>query len=520
MMTQQSSGDKRLQFPLDRPAELDIVGGTKFGRYPKISTEQTINMIVSDGALVHHYGYQAVAEIGNGTAREVYSSPKFEHLIVVVGNGVYTVGPAPYPVLRVGTLASRDGFVYIAENTANQIAIVDGSFVYIFNYATNVFTKVTVPFEPVYITYQDTYFIAADGASNQWFLSANSDGTSWPAGAGNVGLFQTKPATMVAVQTFDRQLLVMAQTGTESWTDVGSSQATPLFPYQRNNSWSIDYGCLSAQTIATGYGMTVWLGNNEKSGITLQVSTGGQPQQITNDGLEFLFSSLTAPQDSYGFLYKLDGHIYYQFTFVTDNYTFVYDFSTQMFFTMQDVDRNYHIAKRIAFFDNSYYFVSFADGKLYQMGSEFLTFNGAEIPRIRVCKNIRLPNLDRFVIDCISITLETGINPNFITGNNGYLLEEDGSFLLQEDLTSFFLLEYTPTFTSTASSSAVDLSISKDGGYSYGNIVTKYLRGLGQRANTFRFWNIGGNQNDMVLQFRFWGLGRFVIIGGEVDVHV
>ncbi len=42
---------------------LDIVGSTKFGRYPKISVEQTWNMIISDGFLVPFAGYLKVAEL-------------------------------------------------------------------------------------------------------------------------------------------------------------------------------------------------------------------------------------------------------------------------------------------------------------------------------------------------------------------------------------------------------------------------------------------------------------------------
>ena len=36
---------------------LDLVGGNKFGRYKKVSVEQTFNMMVSDDALVDYAGY-------------------------------------------------------------------------------------------------------------------------------------------------------------------------------------------------------------------------------------------------------------------------------------------------------------------------------------------------------------------------------------------------------------------------------------------------------------------------------
>jgi len=39
---------------------LGMVGGNNFGRYPKISAEQTFNFIVSDNALVPYAGYKNV----------------------------------------------------------------------------------------------------------------------------------------------------------------------------------------------------------------------------------------------------------------------------------------------------------------------------------------------------------------------------------------------------------------------------------------------------------------------------
>lgn len=470
------SGDKRVQMPNNKLIPLTIVGGNGFGRYPKISSEQTFNMIVSDQCLVPFYGYTTSSKISpNGQGREIYNSVKFNHLIAVIDDGVYSIA-AGGSFSRVGTLNTSSGPAYIADNDAGQIAISDQLNIYIFNYIANTFQIVTTDFIPGTIAYQDTYFISPALGTNQWRLSANNDGTSWPPDAQHVGEFQTKTANVVAVTPLDRQLYVFGQTGCEPWYDVGNI----LFPYQRTNFYSVDYGVLNAETIATGFDMMVWLGSNEKSGIALLYSQGAAPQQISTDGLNFVFSRLKNPQDSFGFLFKLDGHIYYQFTFRTDNITYVYDFNTGLFFTLTDNKMNRHIAKRIAFFNNQYFFLSFIDGNIYSMSSDITTFNGQEIPRIRVCQNIRFPNADRFVVDNANITMESGINNSV---------------------------------------SRVDMSVSVDGGYSYKTVGSKRLKGLGQRKNEMNFWNLGGIDNDFVMQFRFWGEGRFVIIGGSVSMH-
>jgi hypothetical protein len=66
---------------------LKMVGGTAFGSYPKISSETTFNMFISDNWLVPFAGYVNVAaSISDGIGRDIYSSDKLGKLIVCIGN--------------------------------------------------------------------------------------------------------------------------------------------------------------------------------------------------------------------------------------------------------------------------------------------------------------------------------------------------------------------------------------------------------------------------------------------------
>lgn len=469
------SASRNLQYPLSKILPLDIVGSTEFGRYAKISTEQTFNMIISDNALISFDGYKSVAALtSSGLSREIYTSYRYQHMIVVINDGVYTIDSTLH-VVKIGTISTTVGNVFITENLGGQIAITDGSNIYIFNYINSTFQTIKVDFLPGAIAFQDTYFICADLSSNQWRLSANNDGTQWPPGASNVGELQTKACNTVACVTLDRQLYVFGQTVTELWQDIGYT----LFPYQRNNYMSIDYGCLSTETIASAFGKLVWLGINEKSSISLMYTQGGQPTRISNDGLDYIFTNLTNPSDSFGFLFRSNGHVFYQLTFRTDNLTYLFDFETNRFFTLTDNKLNHHIAKRITFFNNTYYFISFDDSKLYQLSPNFYSYDGNEIPRFRICKNLRIPTGDKFVIQNLHITMESGYSP-----------------LPQ----------------------VIDLSISKDGGASYQNIQRNTLNVLGNRKNTVNFYRLG-MYNDAVIKFAFWGFERFVIIDGQVRVY-
>jgi hypothetical protein len=466
--------------PISKSLPLDIVGSTKFGRYPKISIEQTYNMIISDGFMVPFAGHELVSLIApNGQGRGIYSSTRFEHMILVIDNGVYTVN-TNLSVSKIATIDTFDGDVFIDENNAGQIAICDKSNIYIFNYVANTFAKASIDFLPGYICFQDGFFIAPDQLTAQWRLSDPNNGLNWPDDAPNVGEFQTKPDRLVATLRFPGKgnlLMVFGKTVTEQWYDTGSQ----LFPYQKNTFANIDYGCLNAATIASNDDMVVWLGSNEKSGPVIMYTTGGNAQRVSNDGIDFKFAQLNNPTNAYGFLYKQDGHILYQITFPDprDNLTYLFDFTTQKIFTLSDEYMNFHIAKKIVFFNNSYYFVSFSDGNLYEINTRFTTYNGAEIPRIRVCAPIRLPDQSRFVINNVTFTIEQGDSSNV---------------------------------------QSVDFSMAKDGGQSVGSSNRKNLNRLGHRPNRLNWWSLG-SANDLTCQFRFWGEGRFVCSNGLVSIY-
>lgn len=444
--------------------DLGIVGGASFGRYPKISIENTYNMIVADNALVPYPGYRSVLNVQSSEgAREIFRSISFDHMIIVIENDVFAISTA-LGKFKIGELVSEEGAVYITENGIDKIVFVDGTEnIYIYDtvhgFSIIPNTIATFGFRPIYITFQDGYFIVADGDSNEWRLSAPNDPTQWPTDGSGTGKLQTRGDRPQAVVEFKRQLFVMGTAVSEIWHDVGNT----LFPYQRDNSTAVNYGVLSAQTIACEFDLLVWLGQNKNAGPVILVSTGGAPETLATDGIEYLLDSLQDASDSSAFLFQENGHTFYQITFNTDNISLTYDFKTKLFFTLTNYNYDYHIAKRATFFNNKNYFVSYVDGKLYQFGNEFTDYDGHAIPRVRITKPFRRPDGSMFQINNIQLTLEQGLSTQI---------------------------------------QKVYLSLSKDGGESFGNILTKELNNFGNRRNRLRFFNLG-MANDVSVKFVF-----------------
>lgn len=477
---------------------LGMVGGCTFGRYPKISLAQTYNMIHSDDGLVPFAGYRLSSSLINGgKGRGAYASNRFNRIIAIVDDTVFSIETSldarshiiTVPTV-IGLLSTSSGDVFIAENNADQIAICDFTHIYIYNYGDNTFSIASINFQPGYIEFQDGYFISIDVNQAKWRLSDPNQGLSWPDDANHVGLLQTKPDKLIAAVRFPGKgnlLLVIGKTVVEPWYDIGSQ----LFPYQRSNYNNIDYGCINAATIAANDEMVVWLAQNEKSGPVIAVSDGADIKPLSTDGINYQLSNITYPDQSFASLFKQDGHLIYMITFYNpvDNFTIIYDFNTEEFFYLTDDKRNCHIAKKIVFLNNNYFFVAHNDGNLYLMDSDFYDGNGKDIPRIRVLENFRLPDGNPFAIQNITFTLEQGashfssLDPNF----NPHLQR-------------------------------IDLSISKDGGQKFSNVLSKQLNYSGVRPNRLNYFRLG-RANDLICQFRFWGQGRFVVLDGLMSYY-
>ena len=516
---------------------LKIVGGNLFGRYPKISIEETFNFIVSDNFLVPYAGYKNVLDLlSNEQGRGLYSSSVGNIMIAVIGFGVYSITPDLTPNL-VGELFTNTNDVYIAENNNFQICITDGVYVYVYNYSDSSFKTsnpsgpggalVNFPttFSPGYISFQNGQLIIACINTQVWQLSDFNNALVWPQEPQNQGAIQSKPCTIQAAVPLPgggNNLLVFGTNVAESWQYVGSA----LFPYQRNPSFNIDYGCLNAASIAALENFVVWLSFNEQAGPALSYTTGGPVQNISTDGIAFKFGELTNPENCTGFLFRQDGHLIYQFTFITDNLSYAYDFNSKLFFTVTDDQMNYHIAREVVFFNNNYYFVSLNAGNIYGFGTQYTDAdygdgNVKQIPKVRICPPLRLANQRYFINKSLGFTVENGepnqgtttVIPNF--GNGNYLLTQDGDYLLTQD--GNYLVTQAGVTTRTSYSEAVDLSISRDGGYSFGSSIRLSMNPTGQRKSRFIFQRLG-IANDTTFQLRFSGFGRFVVTDGICEV--
>jgi len=481
---------------------LKIVGGNNFGRYPKISVEQTFNMIVSDDALVPYAGYKSVltqSPIQKG--RGLYASSRGNLMVAVWESSVYRIDEAAgvFTATLIGLLQTSQGDVYMAENNNAQIAITDGVNIYGYQWnnppalLSSNGGGITIPallVNPGYISFQNGRFVVVNTSSKQWYLSAANNVTSFPDTAPFTGSLESKPDTAQAALPTPgggNTLVLFGHTVMEQWQDIGAA----LFPYKRSSTTSVDFGTINASSIAALDNYIVWLAANESSGVSLMVYSGSNSQRISSDGLDFKLATLSNPENCSAFLFRQDGHIIYQFTFIDDNLSYIYDITTKQFFSVTDENMNYHPAKNVVFFQNKYYFVSINGGNLYEFSSAITDIEYSDgvkhvIPQIRITPPIRLPDQSMFIIKSLGFTVENG--------------------------------QQAEPITPPDTSAAIDLSISRNGGESFGTTVRVDMNPKGKYISRLIYQRLG-QANDATFQIRFIGYQRFVAFDGIVEIY-
>lgn len=552
--------------PESNQLPVKVVGSSAFGRYPKINAEKTYNMFITTGGegdseerwLVNFAGYQrALTLLPAGQCRALYNVIRGNFLIAVVNDTVFQILPS-FQVVNVGNLSTTSGEVFIADNLSQQVCFVDGTNAYISFYTDTTISPPVIQTDgalsgsppaliPNYVEYHNTYFLFGNGSKtatgSQWYAySRNADtGASAITQSAQLAL-QTKADFAIAVKRLPglgNNVIVFGETVAEIWTQVPGTQV-----YERNPTKNIDYGCISVATIGEGDNYIAWLAVNADDAPVILTYDGNNQNRISTDGIDYQLSQVKHPEQSTAILYRTDGHLFYQLTFFNteDNLTFLYDFTTNLFFNLSDQALNYHPARQIVYFNLKQYFCSLNNGSLYELSSNITNINENLVTttnpdpnliyamqRIRVTPSIREQNSTRFIANSLVLTLEQGTDPNFIgiptadiiitestfSPSNDPIVTELGSVLVTEDSVS---ADDTTLMTVGYYAPRIDLALSKDGGMTWSNYVSRTLHPLGYRKNILH-WEGMGVANDLCFKFRFWGTYRFVVNQAMADIR-
>jgi len=513
--SQVASSEKRTQVPIQ------VVGSSTFGRYSKISGRKTYNFFISDDWLVPYAGYKRVLQLEPQSSsfvagRGIFKSVRGKLVIAVINSAVWSLDEV-LGATFIGNIATNSGPVFMAENLSGQICIVDGVNAYIYNrYNLSLTTQTNVEIPdwliPNYVCFHDTYFLIGNG-------DTTGNGARWGAFSADTDTtivltydlaLQTKAdyaRAIVPLSEKGNNVLVFGSCVCEIQNNVGG-----LRGYQRVSTINIDYGVLSVATIASSDNFVCWLAINESSPPVIMYFDGGQHHTISTDGIDYVLGSLHNPQKSVGFIFKEDGHVFYQITFYDpeDNLTLIYDFNTKKFFHLSDTYLNYHPARQVITVGNRNFFISLNNGSLYEMGTDFTSYDENIHPR-------RHPNYDltqNNIIprQVIGDTFRLPGRPDTFRACRFNLLMEQGEDENYSELAAQIQvgLDYTPK---------VSLSYSKNGAVTYSEEVPRTMNYRAHPENITQ-WQRFGRMNEFTHKLKFWTYGRVVVGNAILEIII
>jgi len=558
----------------------EVCGSFNNQRIGELDSERTINMfefIDPDGkkpkSLFPTAGILtqiSLPAIGAIRAMFVFGkTPATSKLYVVCDSKFYEINSS-FVAVEKGTLSTSSGYCAIDANTF-QIIIVDGQNGYIYDTNTGLFTTITdsnFPARPIDVTAFDNYFVVAAGETNTFYVSENNQGLVWgllstlftiaapptdtliltvptvyqtgtpvtvtgatlpsPLVAGTIyyaifvdsthiklslvangtpiimttagvapftvtnnGQLQTAnvtthPGNIVACRTLHRRLFLFTSTYTEIWENAGAAN----FPFRRNNAFLIELGTVGAQSIKTGFDRMFFLSQDRDGLGAVMMVTGVQAIPISNTALDFQLQNYNNPSSCDVALYRENGIIFYRLNFTEDNHTYVYNvsMSTQqnpMWHEEQMLNGNRHVTGVNANFIGANYFGHYSKNVIYYSDDSLVTNDNEAIPRIRITKDLVRPDYRGIRINRMQLDLLQGV------------VDDVG-------------INEAPV---------VFMSVSKDGGVTYGAKLPALMGKLGERkartvwrkVATFR------RDNGIVLKFECYNKIKFAIFGAAWD---
>ena len=373
---------------------------------------------------------------------EVFSNGTYKKIGSVGTTDTVSMASNPSQVIIVS--GKGGGWIIPLANTANYAQINSAGF----------------PAECDSVTYQDGYFIATQGGTQEFFISALDDGTSW-----NPLDFGSKEGSsdfVLAVTMVRRQLFVFGVETIEVWWNSGQAN----FPFQPIQGALMMVGCGAVRSPAIVGNGLFWLGRNSRGEAVAFAEQNFAPIRVSNHAVEWAWGQYTSIDDAIGYGYEEDGHTFYVLSFPSANATWVLDTKTG-FWTEWDWWNltlgvsEAALARFHCFCFGKHLTLDWKIGNVFAQSLNTYTDNGGIIRRVR-----RSPHVDeskhrirhvRFELDMELGNVPVGTNP------------------------------------------AYSMRFSDDGGFTWSNEMIRYLGKTGKYANQL-VWRQLGSSRDRVYE--------------------
>lgn len=282
--------------------------------------------------------------------RGAWVLPGGQSALVVISDVCYLLQPSSTPtyssfpeltLTAVGTLLSTSGPVSIADDNgvgfgvgSFQVGIavlVDGNNGYTYNYLTNTFAIIS---DPAFSGSDNVVMI--DG----WFVF-NQPGTqgfytpispySITFGNAYYALKDSSSDNLIAHAAHKELLWLIGERTTEIWYNAGGQ----YFPFQRlSTGVPLQYGCQAKHSVARvcsgGQESLIWFGRSERGDNQILRTKGFAVDCVSSPAFSKEVNQYPVTDDAIAYSYQEDTHEFYVLTFPTADSTWVYDTQTSL----------------------------------------------------------------------------------------------------------------------------------------------------------------------------------------------
>lgn len=366
-------------------------------------------------------------------------------------------GDGTFTATSMGTcsLLEKDRKVCVSQNSSGQIIFSDGTTGYSFDNTTETLAQITdVDFLGAdALAYMDGYFFCARNGSNTVYAS-DIDAITFTGT--DISTFNARSDAVVSLLAVKVDLFVFGTSSTEIWYDAGNAE----FPFSRRESISLERGCgaaLSPQILET---RPIWLDQFGYIVATDQYDL----KIVSTPAMHDEISKYSRIDDAYAIVTAENGQSFYHITFPSASVTWVYSDQTKAWHKRSYLNPNSGIEEQsldycALKFSNKYFVGDRKTGKIYWLTDTVFTDNGDTIKRTRTSQHFHSLN-DRTRIGNFSINCESGVGSE-----------------------------------SLGTAPSLALSVSKDGGHTFGSQRYRSPGKTGQYKSRLRWSRLGAAYN-------------------------
>ena len=393
---------------------IPFVGGTNRSRSVQVNDQATVNLINAvkgEGAkapvvLESVPGMVELGAAGTGACRSSKLVNWKGDLYGVFGDALVqfstTLGPT-----TVGTLSTTSGRAYIARGR-NYIMIVDGTAGYTYDgttFATIADADFPANFtptagQPTHVTYLDGYFIVNDATTDNFYISAVEDPTSW--NALDFEAASVAPDNALAHTASNSILYILGDETTQLYYNSGNAD----FPYEIILNATQEVGILAPHSLAESDDGVFFLATTPEGGRFVYQLRGQSGRVITNDDQDDILLDVADPASAYGFVYKQRGRSFYVLQLDDADLTLVYNINADRWEERQLQDGTGWRAGGHGMLDGDNLVGSRLAARYYRLDPNVYEDAGQELIRRRVTQiyhvNDHLMDWHEVVVDCES----------------------------------------------------------------------------------------------------------------------